>query len=76
MVTDERQRGSQRGKQAAVCTCCTGQCGIGMYGASRFLASHIAAPVVTSHYPKTIAKLVDNEMSTVNYKDWDRMRTV
>ena len=74
MMTDERRRGPKRAAVDKQFALAVQDSGVGMHGASQFLASLDIAPVAPSHCQK-LAKLADTEMSTVNQKDTDHIRT-
>ena len=74
MMTDERRRGPKRAAVDKQFALAVKDSGVGMHGASQFLASLDIAPVAPSHCQK-LARLADTEMSTVNQQDMDRIRT-
>ena len=74
MTTDERRRGPKRAAVNKPFAYAVQDSDVGMHGASLFLASLDIAPVAPSHCQK-LAKLADTEMSTVNQKDMDCIRT-
>ena len=74
MATDERRRGPKRAAVNQQFAHAVQDSGLGMHGASQFIASLDIAPVAPSHCQK-LAKLADTEMSAVNQKDMDRIRT-